>query len=528
MRRAARPLIFVLAFACGRAQAAEAYRRHVSFEWEPVADAQGYEIELKPVVGAKQTAPTYHFKPKLALWSGKLVVGRYQLRARTLDDRAVPGAWGAASPFDVLLDATKLLSPVPGAVLPPASEVEFHWAPVGGARAYRIRVNGADGQTKIDESTDGTELRRPLAGPGRFLWSVNAEGANGLPSEPNADVPFSVQGPKLATPSIERPVSAFVRALKWKNGPQAEGAAVRLARSLPPSTSWETVYSSDDRKEEGLPFQAELSGGIYRLTVVAKADLHPDSDPATVDFAVADGDRSEAREQAERARRWYAVAGLSAADLRYSAQNYDQALAAQISFAALARNLRVGLGYVPAQGDWSFACVADLAQMSASGQALTSTSGEASGVWRSEISDRAEVRLQAGLFYKQFIVAESNSVATTVASYSKASVLGPAVGAELRYGLTPTLGFRGGLRLFESLVALEASPSGNDRASLSPEVDFLGSYRSSARSTWVAGVLQRNDQLTFDSSSPVARLNGQKNSVTVVGTYFTLALEYKF
>src|SRR5437868_3223089 len=90
---------------------AETYRREVSFEWEEVPDAKTYDVEIRPA--NKETAgKPMTFKTKEAIWSGKLVPGKYTMSLRSRDVRGVPGDWSPVSEFNVNLDPVKIKLPV--------------------------------------------------------------------------------------------------------------------------------------------------------------------------------------------------------------------------------------------------------------------------------------------------------------------------------------------------------------------------------------------------------------------------------
>lgn len=142
---------------------AESYRREVSFEWEEVTEAKGYDVEIRNVPKEGQ-GKAQVYKTKEAIWSGKLVPGKYTMSLRSRDIRGVPGEWSPPSEFDVNLDPVKLISPAHNAEIKgdDADEItqNFEWSPVGGADEYRFELTSDDSKTQVIENIKKKFLQR--------------------------------------------------------------------------------------------------------------------------------------------------------------------------------------------------------------------------------------------------------------------------------------------------------------------------------------------------------------------------------
>jgi hypothetical protein len=531
-------LMLIILKSAGNVEAAETYRREVSFEWDPVAEAVSYEIELIP---KSKTGRTYHFKTKAAQWAGKLKVGHYQMRARTLDRRGVPGEWGEAAPFDVLLDPTRLISPTPNFTLEvkesAASETDVHfkWAPVGGAQAYRLKVNGKNGDFKIDEILESTEIHRKLPTAEYFSWSVSAIGSDEIPSEENKEIGFLVQGPKLAKPEITKPQNPFVRELNWQKDINSEAIDLEISRWDPVSQKWELISESKDIKVESFPFDAKWPGGKYKAVIVANGRLRPSSEPESLEFDVFNGDRSatsefnhEIRQSIDRSSGWYGVASYFVTQVQYTSENYDHTLPAQTTYNALSGTTRAGLGYFQEGSRWGFLGLVDFSSVNTSQGNRNSFSSEVSAVFRMDVTDLSQLRLQGGVFLKEYLVTESDGLTQTVVSYDKAGVVGPHLGLEYWYSLTPAFGFQANIHLYEGLLKT-STPNGQSlEPSLSTQIGILGSYRFNRKLTGLMGVAQREDKVRYSSSGVDPRSFGQVNQVVIKGTFLNLFAEYNF
>lgn len=518
--------------------AANTYRRDVNIEWEPVSDANYYELELKPLL---QDERNYNFRTKSAQWKGKLKVGNYQMRARTFDRRGVPGEWSEFSDFDVLLDSTKIISPFSGQAITVTksgetkADVTFEWEKVEGAESYRIQVSGQHSGFAIDEVVSGINLERTLPVAEKYSWRVTGLGENALKSEPNQEYQFSIHGPKIEKIRFLAPESQFVREIKLENPVSAGYLELVISRWNPDLLKWESVKSSKLETEESIPFDANWVGGKYRVVGTSHGRLRPSSEQAIIEFEVHDGDRSkssefnhEIRQSIDRASGWYGTAGYHISQLEYSSKNYDHALPAQTTYSTLSGVSRLGLGYFSDKSNYGFLGLVESSATNTNQGYVTTNSSELSLVWRKRPTELSDLRLHFGAFYREYLVSESDGLTQTVLSFSTASVLGAHLGAEYWYSLTPKYGFQINFRLYEALAKISTPNGQSIEPTLATQLGMLISYKFSRNFSCLLGIASRGDSVRYRSVSSDPRFTNAVNSVDIKGVFLNIDTVYDF
>lgn len=530
-------IIFIFSTFSIRLQAADAFRRHVSFELEQVDGAKLYEIELTQL---KKDGRSNFFKTKTPQWQGDLLTGHYEMRARTLDRRGVPGEWGEVGAFDVLLDKTKIKYPLSQTQIKETkarakeTEVTFEWEPVEGAISYRFELHNKDGSLKIDKVVTSTDLLQALPVSDVFQWKVSAIGLDNLTSEYNSENEFSIQGPKLESPKLVVPLSAFVRELKWQNM-NAKNVALVVNRWDELKKMWILVFEDSNFQENSLKFNPIWPGGKYQISLTAVAPLSAGSDVNVTEFNVFEGDRSTKSESINKQReieesqpRWTAIAGFHSSQVTYFGTNYDQTLPAQTAYTVLSGTTSLGASYFENQHAWGFLSTLDISRFD-TGQGQTNTfAADLSTIWRKSVSRGSEVRVQAGLFYQEFLIAESDGVTRLVTSYSTASVLGPLLQIEFRQTYTQLFGIRVNARVADNLVKMNI-PNGQPMDSTF-STRFRGdtSFNLSQRLTVMLGLTQRDELLRYGTITNDPNFIGQKNEMKSSQTSLDISAEYGF
>lgn len=511
---------------------AEPHRRQVDFEWEPIDGADRYELEITQ---AGPKGRTYKFKTKDAAWNGKLTPGPYMMKLRALDYRGVPGDWSPASPFDVALENARLTRPAPRAALkaddPKSAKVPFAWEPVGGATSYVIEIVKPDGEVIATESVKDTKAAFTLPVAQDYGWRVTALNDEGLKSEAPAAGEFTLLGTKLAKPLIEKPENEFVRELKWRAPENAGAYDVAVARQNPQTKKWEKIQDIKAQAADQVAFDPKWEGGLYRVDVRATGDRRVASDAQSAVFKVRKGDRSpaaefthEVRKSIDRVNGWYGIASYLVTMVQYASTDYDSDAA--VSYNAVGGTGRLGAGYFKEDNPWGFLGIFDMSGfLTESGNNVTYSSIELSAVRRSSVGDRGELRTQLGLYTKEHSVVRGNPTTKEV-SYDNGAVLGPHVGVEYWYSMTPKLGFQTNAHFYYSLMKQKTPNGGDVEPSLSNQFGFMGSYRFNRRFTGLVGYTRREDTLKYKSNS--ARFDGATNSTTLTGNYLNFFAEYAF
>ncbi|HRO66217.1 MAG TPA: hypothetical protein PL182_01485 [Pseudobdellovibrionaceae bacterium] len=533
-------LSFFLTLTVFEAAQAQAYRRLVNFEWEPIEGASSYELEIQQT---KKGGKLYKFKEKKAEWSGRLTPGAYTMRVRALDYRRVPGDWSASSPFDVGLEAVRTTFPKSKAELmgkgEDTTEVEFRWQPVPGAVSYQFELNSSAPDFKHETTLKETKLRLKVPVAETFSWKIQALGKDDIKSEAVALSEFTVLGPRLASPKMETPENEFVREIVWEKTPYATKYDVAVAKYNPLAKKWEKVHIFENVESNSVAFDDKWTGGQYKAQIKAKSDRRAPSPLTTAQFKVRNGDRSpaaefthEVRKSIDRINGWYGIASYLITQVSYSSTDFDGQNGLQTKYPAIGGTGRVGLGHFKENNPWGFLGVLDLSGfMNKENKPLTYMSMEGSAVWRTPVGDRGEFRSQMGLYYKehQVALAEGTTAGSgVVKSYENAAVVGPHVSGEYWYSFGPKLGFQVNAHLYYGMLKMK-TPNGQDiEPTLSTQFGFLGSYRFSRRFTGLAGYSRREDRIKY-KSNPINAVNaGKMNEAALEGNYLNFFAEYSF
>ncbi|MFN8791587.1 MAG: hypothetical protein ACK5Y2_09060 [Bdellovibrionales bacterium] len=375
------------------------YRRLVNFEWEPVEEAKYYEIEIRKKGPTKSTS----FTTTSAEWNGRLQIGRYEFRLRTLGKRKIPGEWSGYSDLDVGLEPVKALTPAPEAQVKGADaethEVEFSWSPTPAATGYSIEVLNEKNEKVFEDKVSGTSVKKSLPVATRYTWTGRAISAEGLESEALTQNPFVVVGPKLEKPKIEKPDHEFIRELKWEPSTLAESYDVILARYNPQIKKWQKFKEFENLTQTSLNFEQDWPGGQYRLIVKSKAAIRDPSELSAISFAVRQGDRSPAAEYVHTLRKsidrfngWFAHASWFASSISMSSQ-YRNSVGFETE--AITGTGRFGMGWIKPDSDWGFLALGDVSGFvfdnrvySFVGFEVCDSKKSRLGSWRSSLSSR--------------------------------------------------------------------------------------------------------------------------------------------
>lgn len=511
------------------------FKRKVAFDWDPIEEAKGYEVEIKlkkgsVVVLEKTTTPK---------WAGYLDVGQYEMRLRALDHRGVPGEWSPESDLDIVIQKSAQKLPLDHARIQSEQQdeqtVDFAWEPSEGARFYELSIVSEDNRIqktlKVPEAK--ITLRLPVARS--YRWSVIADAGNGYRSPSSGERDFVIFGGELRSPEIATPDNEFVRKLQWKASSRADQYLVRIWRFEAGTKSWKRMKAPESLTETSLPFQASWPGGLYRLNVKAFGEKRIPSKTANLAFRVRDGDRSpeaqfyfEIRQSIDRLIGWYGLASYLITMVHYSSSNFDQVQATSTSFDALGGTGRLGVGYLSGRGPWGGNLIVDLSGFtSEDNRTMTFASAELSAVRRTPVLVRGELRITLGLHYREQPIAKINLMNSQVASYENASVGGAQVGAEFWYSLSPKLGFQVNAQMYEGLFALKTPNGQGIEPTFQWQAGLLGSLRLTDRATGLMGYEHREVRTRYKATGPGANSN-RTNDSALTGEYFNVFMEYGF
>jgi hypothetical protein len=528
--------LFLLTFLAAGVGHAETFRRSVSFEWDPIDGARFYDVELKLQKEDKSENKKFLFKAKDAVWSGKLAPGKYIMRLRARDYRGVPGEWSAPSDFNVGLESAQLKFPSAKMKIDSkeASEVAvpFSWQNVGGATRYHFEVTSEDGKFKSEDDLNDTALKVKLPVAQHYTWRVYGYNDEKIQSEAVAVGEFTVLGERLETPKIEKPESGFVREVKWQKIENASSYDVYLLKLNREKRKWEKFQTFADCKEESVPFSAAWPGGKYQAIVRAKGDLRGPSALAKQNFDVVTGDRSPASEYTalvktsiDRVTGWYAVASYLVTQIQYSGKHPENNSTS--NYNALGGTGRLGTGWFSSDSPWGFLGILDMSGFTFNGKTNTYASLEMNSVYRVNVGMRGELRLQGGVYYKELPETIGDPFTNQSAS-STISAVGPHIGAEYWYSLTPKLGVQANFHVYTGMMKI-STPNGEPLTpTLSTQLGFLGSYRFTPTFTGLVGYARREDKLSYKSKSSTFTTGGENNTADISGNYLNVFAEWSF
>jgi hypothetical protein len=532
--------IIATSFVVGTSALAETYRREVSFEWEEMPDAKGYDIEIRKASGEGKALT---FKTKDASWSGKLVPGKYVMSLRSRDHRGVPGEWGAPSEFMVNLDPVKIAAPKDQSKITTDKDQQidqkFSWQPVNGANKYRFELASDDGVTKVDTAIAETTYTVSLPVAHHYTWKVTGLGDNEMQSDSVTSAELTLVGKKLEAPKIALPESEFVREIKWQKPEHAEKFDLILSRANPQTRKWDRVLVEENTTSDTLVFDEKYEGGTYNLVVKAKGNLRDSSSVAKASFKVVSGDRSPAaeytalvRKSIDRVTGWYAIASYLVTQIDYFGETPETG--GRTTTTAIGGTGRLGAGYFSKDDRWGFLTIADMSGFTISGGTRTYSSLEVSGILRTVAGERGEARAIGGLYYQelpQLIGVPSQATAGAAqVEFVQSAVAGPHIGGEYWYSFTPKFGFQVNSHFYYSLLTMK-SPNGNSvEPRLSYQVGLMGSYRFGPNFTGLMGLTHRTDQVAYKANKTGMAYEGlgDTDESRVTGDYLSFFAEYGF
>ncbi len=516
----------------------ETYRRLVNFEWETIDNAKSYDLEI--FQSNKKDSKKFSFKVKEAAWNGRLSAGKYQMKLRAVDGRGVPGDWGAPIDFDVNLENVVLKSPAVNADLK-SKEVEFEeinfvWAPVGGADTYQFEVHSEDGKLDKVESITQTNYKIKLPVATRFSWKVSAKNSAGINSDAVSVGQFTLLAAKLEKPQIEKPESDFVREIKWSKPAFADRFDFIVSRYDKKEKKWEPILNGKDQKEEIISLRENAPGGDYKISVRAKSSLRQNSEVSMQTFKVRNGLRTPAaeytamvRKSIDRVTGWFGIASYLITQINYTSVSQETQTA--LSYNAIGGTGRLGLGWFSPTSSWGFLSIMDLSGFVYEGTNLTFASLEASAIWKKTVGERGEIRAHTGLYYKEIPGTVGNAFAGTTSNELIATV-GPHLGAEYWHSMTPKLGLQANAHIYISALKVKTPNGQGIDPSISTQFGFLGSWRFNSRFTGLAGYARREDKIRYKAgalNSQFSSSSGSGNNESVVqGDYLNFFAEYAF
>ncbi len=249
--------------------------RWIDIEWEEVANASNYEVELFQEENGKQL-PRGKFKVDQPGWSSAVPPGKYSLRIRSLDKRGVPGEWSENIPVKVRMHNPKLFQPGQESKLS-SPQVEFEWSDIAGASFYQLVVKNEKDQLVHNSVVKDVRANVYLEDLGNYTWTAYAL-ESGEPQRTQEDFTastfrgFTRVGGELDPPEVKVTVKDKV-VIEWNKVRRAKAYELDY---LPPA-------NADKSRRFKLPGNqfafatSRLRDGITTITIRSSASGYPDS-----------------------------------------------------------------------------------------------------------------------------------------------------------------------------------------------------------------------------------------------------------
>ena len=259
----------------------------LDLEWEPVKEADGYEVELTPKGGGDPL----RFTSKDSSFSQALPLGTYKLRIRSKESSSgVYGEWSDATEVDVESKQIGLIAPESEAEFEVENgselSVDFKWSPGTGAKTYTLRVWPDEEPDQVQEfKTQDTAVRVKLTSMKIYHWNVTFE-TDRASYAVNPDARwFIIKGPKLSMPTLDDVELPSVTEISWSDALGAEDYEAILYRRALDETEWKPFMAEPETKETVWHFD-KLTPGAYRIEVTAHSSLRTSSDTDFIEFVV--------------------------------------------------------------------------------------------------------------------------------------------------------------------------------------------------------------------------------------------------
>lgn len=512
-------------------------RRNVEVEWDQIEGAISYEVQV--IRKDDQKKKPLRFKMKEPGWSATIKPGTYLMQIRSVDDRGVPGDWSPASEMIVKLPAIIANYPEANSIViskeEASQELAFRWEPVPGAVKYKFRARSPNGSWSIEKEVRDADLETSVPVGGFINWEVTAVDEKGDDGDKwDAPQTFELRGPQIKKPVIEKPLSAYIKEVKWAAPSFAKNYLYDLQYQNPKTRKWEAVEKKTDHVGNTLTLDTSRPSGKYRLQVQAMGDHRANSPFAKLEFEMMGNFRDPAalenailRESITKPTNYYAIASYLITQVQYEGRNFDANM--KPTFEALGGTGRIGAGYQDPESKWGGFGIVDLSGFTIGGDNFQFASVEAHLTRKLEFGQGGLLLFGSGFFTKELPVVLGNQT-DGFNGIGKVRSMGPHAGVTYWMPLSSRLGLQANARAYYTLLG--SAPNGGALQSvLSFQYGALGSYRLNKSWMGYAGYAYRVDAALFEANSSDAQSfasPGQINEVNLQGHYLNLILEFSF
>ncbi len=222
--------------------AALAFSKPVRLNWEPIAGATRYELNVER--DGKSAVKTFTAEPA---WKGDLGFGAYAYQVRAVDPRGRAGEWSQQYPVVVMAPAPQLSGPPSSEAIKlyQGQSVSLSWQPIDGVTKYLVEIS-QNGKVVVADEVKGSDFRATNLPEGAYVWSVRglleigeqyaALSGRQWKTAPSQTRRFTLSyrpydRPVIVSPSgDEWPSSDGIMKFSWKAVPGAEAYEVRFQK----------------------------------------------------------------------------------------------------------------------------------------------------------------------------------------------------------------------------------------------------------------------------------------------------------
>lgn len=253
----------------------------VRLELEELSAQADHEVEILTTGSRAKVIIKKQFRG--TKFSFRVSPGRYQMRSRSSDERGVPGEWSAAQEivikpksvrFPELLDQKGIeQSADPKTKI---AKTVLEWPAGGGAAKYALSLKNTETGEVQEFQTSDNRKNLDLK-PGKYEWTVQGIAESGLMSEVSTVRSFTIRGPKITPPVVGRTEQRDWAVLNHQELATLVGPSLvyqcQIENRRLLATEWAKATRCDVTTAGTLKFQAELSPGEYKVTLVASAPV---------------------------------------------------------------------------------------------------------------------------------------------------------------------------------------------------------------------------------------------------------------
>ena len=524
----ARVLILIVFFYSGFVAALT--QRMVNLEWDADPDAVTYEIEI----GHKGSQKSFSTQSdiKNLRWSGSLPPGQYWMRVRGQDDRGLSGDWSDASEFQVKLEAPAAISPLLSESIKnnqPKKEILFKWKEVADAKSYAVILTNEKGELLESKKVTKNSLAVNLAAAKKYFWSVQSADSDGALGEKiTAPYDFVVEGAILPTTLLVKPESIFVREIKFQRPSAAENVIVTLKHFRNQEKDWETIGNFKVSRGTSLNFLSQWPGGRYQVTAYSHSNYHPLSLPNQITFDVAEGSRSLSaenksliRQSIDRTHDLFFQTSYVMSQVSYETKLISQNKTASVS--ALTGAVQVGAGYYFPNLSYGVYGSIEYGGILVADRKNTFLSVEAFGIYRTEPTRSSDLQIRVGLSQRE--IPEVINTTPTI-MMGNAKLLGPAIGVEYWYSLSPKWAVQSAATT-RFLVSGTSARGAKIDSSTSLNLGLMTAYKIHSGLSFLFGYNYRAESIKYSDTNVSFGVDGTSQT-KMTGHYLQTTFEFDF